>query len=58
MYLYISKKIRFNEKKKLFQQSLSKLDGKKKIEEEILKVIEESKQSEIDSLYDIYQDRI
>jgi hypothetical protein len=54
--LYINKKVRFYEKKKAFQYQILKLDGKKKIEDEVMKAIEETKQGDPVSLYDVYQD--
>lgn len=35
---------------------LGKMENKKKIEEDVLKMIEESNQKEFSSLYDVYKD--
>ena len=56
LYLYINKKVRFYEKRKTFIAHLQRLDGKKKIEDEVIRAIEEMKQGEPVSLYDVYQD--
>jgi ferric iron reductase protein FhuF len=39
-----------------FTIMLGKMENKKKIEEDVLKMIEESNQKEFSSLYDVYKD--
>jgi ferric iron reductase protein FhuF len=39
-----------------FTAMLTKMESKKRIEEEVLKLIEESSQKEFSSLYDVYKD--
>jgi len=41
----LNRKIRFYRKKKAFEEKLMKIDGRKRIEEEIAKIIEETKQT-------------
>jgi hypothetical protein len=51
---YIRRKIIFYESKEQFLERLGKLDGKRRIEEEVVKLIDEARQNEIKSLYNIY----
>ena len=51
---YIRRKVQFYEAKVRFRERLRKLESKRRIEEEVLRAIEDSKQSEVKSLYNVY----
>ena len=51
---YIRRKVQFYEAKLRFREKLSKLESKRRIEEEVTRLIEESRQTEIKSLYYVY----
>ncbi len=51
---YIRRKVQFYEAKMRFKDKLNELEGKKRIEEEVIRLIEDSKQRQIQSLYNVY----
>ena len=54
MEYYIRRKVQFYEAKLRFREKLGKLESKRRIEEEVTRLIEESRQTEIKSLYYVY----
>ena len=51
---YIRRKVQFYEAKVRFRERLNKLESKRRIQEEVTKLIEESRQTQIKSLYFVY----